>query len=158
MNDRAADGTPRRFESTVPFRSHRIHTAAVYCSDGRFGQQIDEFLRHSLGTALCDRLAVPGGPAALRPDPELPEDSRGILEQLAFLVRAHELQQVILIAHEPCAFYRERLGVSDDRQHARQVEDLKAAARVVGTLASLQVDLYTARLVEDLVRFESVAL
>jgi hypothetical protein len=149
---------PTMFESTIPYSSRRIRVAAVYCSDGRFGEQFDEFLRHTLDTELCDRLAVPGGPASLRRDPgSLPEDSRGILDQLAFLVRAHELQRVILIAHEPCAFYRERLGVPDDSQHARQARDLKEAAQVVGALASLQVDLVTARVENDRVRFEPVS-
>ena len=70
------------------------------------------------------RLALPGGPASLRADPGLPDDSKGTLDQLSFLVGVHEVQQVILIAHEPCAFYRERLGVPDVDQHDRQVEDL----------------------------------
>jgi hypothetical protein len=150
-------GNPVSFESTIPFRSVRIHAAAVYCSDGRFGAQVDDFLRHTLGATLCDRLAVPGGPASLRVDPGLPEDSRGILDQLTFLVRAHELQQVILIAHEPCAFYRERLGIPDHAQHSRQLEDLRKSARVVGALAPLKLTLCTARVVGGRVRFEAVS-
>jgi hypothetical protein len=156
MKDRVTDESPTGFESSIAFRPLRVRTAAVYCSDGRFGEQIDEFLSHLLGSALCDRLALPGGPASLRADPGLPDDSKGTLDQLSFLVGVHEVQQVILIAHEPCAFYRERLGVPDVDQHDRQVEDLRAASRVVGRLAPLTVDLYTARLVGERVHFRAV--
>ena len=43
--------------------SARIHAASIYCSDGRFGEQMDEFLHQGLGLPRYDRLAVPGGPA-----------------------------------------------------------------------------------------------
>ena len=144
------------YESRIPFRDHRVHAAAVYCSDGRIGEQIDEFLRHNLGTALCDRLAVPGGPASLGPSSRVPEESRGVVTQLEFLIRAHNLRKVILIAHVPCAFYRERLEVPDDAQSTRQVQDLEEAARVVRALGSLQVDAYAARVVNARVQLHPV--
>jgi hypothetical protein len=53
----------RSFVSTVPFTEARIRAASIYCSDGRFGEQIDEFLHQGLGLPRYDRLAVPGGPA-----------------------------------------------------------------------------------------------
>lgn len=36
---------------------------AVYCSDSRYGNHPDEFLRPHLGLPRYDRLALPGGPA-----------------------------------------------------------------------------------------------
>lgn len=146
------------YESSIPFRSDRVHAAAVYCSDGRFEEQFDEFLRQLLGTLLCDRLAVPGGPASLGLRPPMPEESRGIEAQLEFLVRAHDLRQVILIAHVPCAFYRERLQVPDDAQPDRQVADLREAARVVRALGSLQVDAWAARVVDERVQFHPMEI
>ena len=142
----------------VPFRGLRVHAAAVYCSDGRVGEQIDEFLRHTLDTSLCDRLAVPGGPASLRVSSPVPYESRGLKEQLSFLVRAHSLRQVILIAHVPCAYYRRRLAVPDALQHDYQAEDLGEAAGVVKSLASLRVDAYVARVVKAKVQFHPVSV
>lgn len=53
------------FESSVGFDSNRIRAAAVYCSDGRFGEQFDDLLHNKLPLPRYDRLAVPGdGPAA----------------------------------------------------------------------------------------------
>ena len=40
-----ADGV---FQSLVAFDSGRIHAAAVYCSDGRYGEQFDDFMRNAL--------------------------------------------------------------------------------------------------------------
>jgi hypothetical protein len=144
------------FASPRPLGGPTIRAAAVYCSDGRFAPHFEAFLEHTLEGDLCDRLAVPGGPACLREAPALPEDSQGGREQLAFLVRAHRVERVILIAHEPCAFYRERLGVPDDTQGPRQARDLGEAVRFVTTLAPLQVDLFTAQLVEGGVRVRPV--
>ena len=37
------------YESPTRYEQARIHAAAIYCSDGRVGEQIDEFLHHGLG-------------------------------------------------------------------------------------------------------------
>src|SRR5947199_10332109 len=55
----------RAFNSTIGWDQARIRAAAIYCSDGRFGEQMDEFLHEGLGLPRYDRLAVPGGPACL---------------------------------------------------------------------------------------------
>lgn len=136
----------------------RVHVAAVYCSDGRVGEQIDEFLGHLLGSSLCDRLAVPGGPASLTSRSRAPAESRGVKEQLGFLAQAHGLRRVVLIAHVPCAFYRERLRIPDDRQHDRQVEDLREAARVVQALGPAEIEAYSARVVKSTVGFYPVSV
>src|SRR5208283_2204549 len=36
------------YESSVRFDENRIRAAALYCSDGRFGEQIDDFLHNGL--------------------------------------------------------------------------------------------------------------
>ena len=43
-------------DSAVPFDSSRIGAAAVYCSDGRFGEQCDDFVHHALQLPRYDRL------------------------------------------------------------------------------------------------------
>ena len=53
------------FDSSIPFDESRIQAAAVYCSDGRWGGQMDEFLQGELALPRYDRLLVPGGAAVL---------------------------------------------------------------------------------------------
>ena len=48
------------YKSSVRFDENRIRAAAIYCSDGRFGEQIDDFLHNGLKLPRCDRLVVPG--------------------------------------------------------------------------------------------------
>ena len=61
----------------------------MYCSDGRWGDAFDEFCHSRLHIPRYDRFAVPGGPASLA------EDSAPAWEQLALLVKAHDLQRIV---------------------------------------------------------------
>jgi hypothetical protein len=36
-------------------------------------------------------------------------EEQGVVDELHFLVEAHELRRVVLIAHQSCAFYAARL-------------------------------------------------
>ena len=56
---------PSSFVSSLPYEAARIYAAAVYCSDGRIGDHVDDFLHNGLGLPRYDRVACPGGPVAL---------------------------------------------------------------------------------------------
>lgn len=87
------------------------------------------------------------------------EESRGVLEQVRFLIRVHGLRQVVLIAHDRCAYYRERLGVAPAELEGEQDRDLDLAAWAVRRMEpAVQVQAFFARLVEQRIRFEPVAL
>ena len=134
------------FESSVPFDPNRIRAAAVYCSDGRFGEQFDELLHQALQLPRYDRVAVPGGAACLASHFPTYREEEAIMEQLRFLVDVHGLERVVLVAHEGCAFYGERLHVSPLQLESQQREDMKKAVSRVRTLAHhLRVDGFFAR-------------
>jgi hypothetical protein len=127
---------PPAFVAAEPWNPKRIRALAMYCSDGRWGDAFDEFCHERLWIPRYDRFAVPGGPAWLT-DRAWPSDpsrsgqptlSPAAWEQLELLVRVHELQRIILIAHYGCAFYMERLGRDADRCLPVQIDDLKQAA------------------------------
>src|SRR5262245_43602421 len=131
----------RAFRSVHPFEESRIRAAAIYCSDGRYGEQFDEFLHQGLGLPRYDRVAVPGGPGCLAGHFSAYKDEEVILEQMDFLIRAHELNRVVLIAHESCGFYLKRLSVRPEEVASKQKEDLaKAAARLWTIRRSLEID------------------
>ena len=48
------------YRSKLPFENSRIQ-AAAYCSDGRFGENVDDFLHNALHLPRHDRLSIPGG-------------------------------------------------------------------------------------------------
>ncbi|MEZ6061690.1 MAG: carbonic anhydrase [Planctomycetaceae bacterium] len=140
------DDRPVFFESSAPFERTRIRAAAVYCSDGRFGEQFDDLLQNALQLPRYDRLAVPGGSACLARHFATYREEEGVFEQLRFLVSVHGLERVVLIAHENCAFYSERLCISPLQLESQQREDMQKAVRRVRSLSStLAVSAFFAR-------------
>jgi hypothetical protein len=146
------------YESSVQFEANRIRAAAVYCSDGRLGDQFDELMHMGLKLPRYDRLAVPGGAACLASHFSAYREEEGVVEQLRFLVHVHGLERVVLIAHEGCAFYTERLHVSPLQLESQQYDDIKKAMRRVRSIQpSLFIQAFFARLARrGAVQFESV--
>lgn len=155
MNAQERD-TP--FESSVPFDAGRIRAAALYCSDGRFGEQCDDLLQNSLHLPRYDRLAVPGGAACFTSHASTYNETESVMGQLRFLVEAHQLERVVLIAHQNCAFYLERLRVSPEQLKSHQLQDIQKAVRLVRSLSEgLLVEAFFAAIHEDrAVHFEPV--
>jgi hypothetical protein len=144
------------FVSDLPFDTERIGAAAVYCSDGRYGDQIDEFLHRGLGLPRYDRVAVPGGAAALAEHMVAMRERAALERQVKFLVEAHGLRRVVLIAHQDCAFYG-LVRIRSGSLEQQQVEDLsRAADRIRGFAPGLAVDGYFALKVAGRVWFEPV--
>jgi hypothetical protein len=143
--------------STIPYDPKRIHAAAVYCSDGRVGEQFDEFLQQGLGLPRYDRVALPGGPGCLAGHEQASLEERGVVDELKFLVEVHKLSRVVLIAHSGCAFYGARLGLTEPRLELVQRADLVRAAAYVNRVTGLdRIEGYFARLVDSHIQFEPV--
>jgi hypothetical protein len=143
--------------SPTPYQGERIYAAAMYCSDGRIGEQIDDFLHHGAGFPRYDRLVCPGGPVALSGRLLALWDARGVEEQVRFLVEVHDIRSVVLVAHEGCAYYSHRLGLPAERIEAAQREDLRKATETVLKLApGVTVTRYLARHTGPAIWFESV--
>ena len=149
--------TPLAYESSVPYERARIHAAAIYCSDGRVGEQFDDFLQNGLKLPRYDRVALPGGPACLADHPQAHSLAQGVVDELKFLVEVHGLKRVVLIAHEACAFYTTRLELKDRRLELLQRADLVRAASCVRRITNVDaVEAYFARNVNGIVGFEPI--
>jgi hypothetical protein len=143
------------FTSSIPFTHERIGAAAIYCSDGRYNEQFDEFLHQQLGLPRYDRVVVPGGAACLAGHISAWRDEEAVAEQLRFLIVSHELDRIVLIAHKGCGFYLKRLHVSEGSLRATQIEDLeKAALRIREMSSSVRVEAYIAGVDDGVVSFE----
>lgn len=143
------------FRSSIPFTPERIGAAAIYCSDGRYNEQFDEFLHQQLGLPRYDRVVVPGGAACLAGDISAWRDEEAVAEQLRFLIVSHQLDRVVLIAHKGCGFYLKRLHVPEGKVRERQIEDLAKAAERIRLLASrVRVEGYVAGVEDGVVTFE----
>lgn len=147
------------WRSSIPYTTERIGAAAVYCSDGRLGGSFDEFLQNGLGLPRYDRLAVPGGAACLAGHLSTHREEEGVVEQLRFLIHIHRIERVVLIAHQNCAFYRDRLFVGDADLEARQSTDLAAAARRIADYGPhLEIEAHFAYLEGERIAFRPLPL
>lgn len=145
------------FESRIPYEQARIHAAAIYCSDGRVGEQIDDFLQNGLKLPRYDRVALPGGAGCLAGHAQAHLEEQGVVDELKFLVEVHRLKRIILIAHDGCAFYSSRLGLTDRRVELVQRADLVRATAFVARVTELKnINAYFARRTENRVTFEEV--
>ena len=147
------------YESPNLYEPQRIHAAAIYCSDGRLGEHFDDFLMHGLKLPRYDRVALPGGPGTLADHPETQLEHAAVADELKFLVEVHEIERVVLIQHQNCAFYTGRLKLSGFQVESLQREDLAAAASFVRKTSGVEkVEAYFAREIAGRVRFEPVPL
>jgi len=146
------------YSSTLPFEAERIMAVAVYCSDGRYGDHLDEFLHERLGLPRYDRLALPGGAAWLSWRSSTSLSHHGLVtEQIDFLVQAHGLRRAILIAHFGCAYYARRYYGDAESFLPTQIQDLRDAADLLRRrYPALHVETYMARADGDRVQFLTV--
>lgn len=150
-----AEDLRRSFVSSVPYRHQRILAAAIHCSDGRLGEQVDDFLQNGLGLPRYDRVACPGGPVALSGRLSAYWETRGVEEQLRFLAHVHEIRRVVLIAHTDCAYYARALQLPPGHVESEQKEDLeKAFWAVQRIIPGIDIERYFARITGDEVSFE----
>jgi hypothetical protein len=157
MSDSA--DTPSRWVSSIPFEQQRIGAVAIYCSDGRYNEQFDEFLHGRLGLPRYDRLTIPGGPGALAGHFAAHREEEALVDQLRFLIEAHALERVVLIAHAGCGFYLKKLMVRADAIRAKQEEDLAhAAARVSSISTRVRVEGYIASVMDASVTIDRIGV
>jgi hypothetical protein len=121
---------PRKQNDLPVPRFDPEHATVVtfHCSDGRFTQHI-EALMHSIGIPKYDILSMPGGPALLDMSSATILEAEAARTGMSFLVRSHSIEQVYLIAHIGCGFYRKRYaGQPASVIETKQVRDLQTAA------------------------------
>jgi hypothetical protein len=148
-----------QYVSPLLYEPTRIFAAAVYCSDGRLGDHVDDFLHNGLGLPRYDRVACPGGPVALSGRLAAHWEARGVEEQLRFLAQVHEIRKVVLIAHVGCAYYSHRLALAPEKAEAEQIEDLQKAQWAVERIVSgIEIARYLLRVDGQEVGFETVGI
>ena len=152
--DETTNSSPAVYTSHHPFDENRVGAAAVYCSDGRFGEQMDEFLHEGLGLPRYDRVAIPGGAGCLAGHSRAAFERAALERQLRFLIESHALNRVVFIAHQDCGFYR---GIALGRRTLAEQQgvDLRKAAECVRLWCPrIEIDSYLARRDAGRVTFE----
>jgi|HubBroStandDraft_6_1064221.scaffolds.fasta_scaffold349910_2 hypothetical protein len=141
----------------TPYDPAHPKALAVYCSDGRFTQAVED-LCHHLGHARLDTLTIPGGPGLLNLWSGSLLDADQIDRAARFLIRGHGIEHAVLLSHAGCGYYRQRFpGQPAAAVKQSQLDDLRAAARAIRSArAGITVALYHATPDGDRVRFDPV--
>lgn len=148
-----------RFRASVPFQVNRVRAAAIYCADGRYGDQFDEFLHRELGLPCYDRVALPGGAGAFAGHIESMRSEDALISEIEFLIVSHDLDRVVLIAHEGCGYYLKKLHTPPGALLAAQERDLSRAAGVLLRIRpTLAVSAHLASVRNNSVVFSDVAI
>jgi hypothetical protein len=143
------------WRSSSPFTHERIGALAIYCSDGRYNEQFDEFLHTQLHLPRYDRLVIPGGAACLAGHLIAHREEQALSDSLRFLIDAHNIDRIILIAHHNCGYYAKRLMLPPSTLRAAQEQDLTKAADHIHRLSPrVQVETYFASLTEHAVQID----
>jgi hypothetical protein len=134
------------FVANTPFREEHPTALAVYCSDGRFTEAVEELLA-SVGDRRIDTLTIPGGAALLHLWSAGHTEAQTVRQATSFLIEAHRIVRVVLVAHAACGYYRRRYPSLDEMAIAeRQAMDLRRAAEwLKGRHRGLEVTAYFAR-------------
>lgn len=123
------------------WREERPHVLVIACSDGRLQDATDDFVHNHLNIVDYDRLYAPGGPGALASGGFEFLRADTFRRECAFLVKAHQLEQVILLFHGPapndsgpalavCADYgRKQPAAEPDQIAAQQAGDAREIVR-----------------------------
>jgi hypothetical protein len=145
------------FTSSRHWDPERIGALALYCCDGRWGEAFDEFCHNYLRIPRYDRWAVPGGPAWLVPGDEDPGFVQAARLQLDFLVRAHELERIVLITHFACAYYQNRLQAEPSECLPVQLDEVHRAADLLREwYPEMRVEAYLAMRAGNCLSFHGV--
>jgi hypothetical protein len=143
--------------SKTPYEADHPTALAMYCSDGRFTNAVEELLE-SLGYERLDTLTIPGGPAHLAPGTATATETQLIGDAASFLISAHHVSHVVLLAHDHCAHYRLRFPALDDAaMRPKQEADLHDAKQALITAhPGLDVRAFYATPEGGHVRFDEV--
>lgn len=115
----------------------------VSCSDGRFfPSTIQRF-----GGGEYDVFAVPGGALAFSFAVRFPAMKLVSRRAVELLLKAGEVDRIVVVSHEDCRAYHHELSrKSDEQRKEAQIQDLRKAKQTLNKIApGLEVELYYAR-------------
>lgn len=152
------------YQAQRPWKDSQYEALVVACSDGRFNEYIDEFLRFELGISCYDRLYVPGGGGALATSGAEFLRAHRILAECRFLIEAHAIRRAVLFFHGPaaggpaeaiCGDYLRRLPTSTvEGIRLQQERDARQVLRA-GLGPETSLESYRCEVTHDsVVRFE----
>lgn len=142
----------------VPYSSKHPDTLALYCSDGRFTQAVEELCANRLEAHRIDTVTIPGGPGLLDIGKLALSNRAVVVNALGFLIIGHDIKRVVLVAHEGCGYYRSRYPRKSPAElKAAQHADLVSARDYIQKEWYVDIYCYYAQPQNDRVQFINIA-
>lgn len=95
---------------------------AIFCSDERFVKANLAFLKNYLKIKRSDLIVLPGGPEFIV------NNKSNLLDRLTILVKAHQIEEIILISHSDCGYYNINFNSSSKEEILKkQFNDVQKA-------------------------------
>lgn len=138
------------------YQHEHPNTLALYCSDGRFTRAVED-LCATLDADRIDTVTIPGGPGLLDVGKLALSDRAVVTKSLGFLIAGHKIEQVVLVAHAGCGYYRTRYP----RKSAAEIEvaqraDLVSAREYVSREYRVEAHCYYANVVDNKIQFDHI--
>ena len=147
---------PAHFKSSVEFDSRHPEALAIYCSDGRFADSIEQLLQQH-GFHFHDTINLPGGPGifdSLTGTYISAEVMRGCSN---FLIQGHKIKSVFLLAHAGCGHYLQKYpGESAEKIREIQLKDMEYARKIILQTNTVEVRKYYVTPVDKHLVFELI--
>jgi hypothetical protein len=152
-------------DKTYPLNSQPPEAIAVYCSDPRFKDATERFIREELKLQNFAAVVVPGSIGHLMFQFIKPKSFKFLKEQLELLAQNNpNVKRIVLINHEDCKWYHE-VGatlhhiLASEKLADVQKSDLKAVIRILHDILKPKVDIevYFAALQPDkTIKFDKI--
>jgi hypothetical protein len=143
------------YTSETPWVNESEHVLVMACSDPRFREAGEEFMRVHFRLRRFDQLILPGGPASILISAPY---FFAIRPQVKMLHETHDFKRILAIAHHDCAYYRLKYPKLDDAaRRERQIADLHEFSKEVVKLApGTRVELYYAEPANGYVQYLAI--
>ena len=140
-------GLQLAYRSSSSREEPTAEAVVIHCSDHRFQGVFQEFLTEGLRLRSYSLLAIPGGGHFLPLEQLFPKFAKTGLQSLSFLVKRGKPRKVILIGHDDCLFFKERIQFFflEADLNQKQLANLRQARKIIiGRFPGLGVELYFA--------------
>jgi hypothetical protein len=153
--ERSVQNTTLEYVAHAPWFDTNDHTLVISCSDPRYKESRDEYLKEHRGLLRPAEIKLPGGPAIIL----LSSPAFFTVRPLIALLHKHlHFDHVIGLAHRGCAYYTERYSrLNAEGVYRKQVEDLfEYEAEILRLIRGASVELFFEDLVDGHVGFRRV--
>jgi len=140
------------YHSRIKREDTASEAVVIHCSDHRFQASFREFLTEGLRLRSYALLAIPGGGHFISLEQLLPKFAKVGQQSLSFLVKRGKPRKIILIGHDDCLFFKDKLQfffLEADLNHKQFANLRRARNALLERFPGLPVEIYFADAVAD---------